>query len=93
MSNEAAAAETGAVRTQTGRVVSNRMNQTVSVSIERFVKHPVYGKYLRRTTKLLAHDESNTCQEGDVVAIVECRPYSKRKSWRVIEVLERAETQ
>ncbi len=82
-----------AVRTQTGRVVSNKMNQTVSVSIERSVKHAIYGKYLKRTTKLLAHDEENTCKEGDVVSIVECSPYSKRKSWRVLEVLERAETQ
>lgn len=89
MSSEA----TKAVRTQTGRVVSNKMNQTVSVSIERSVKHPIYGKYLKRTTKLLAHDEENTCNEGDVVSIVECSPYSKRKSWRVLEVLERTETQ
>ena len=69
-----------------GRVVSNGADKTVSVSIERVVKHPVYGKYIRRTGKVLAHDEDNACQSGDRVAIVECRPLSKRKSWRVVEV-------
>ena len=61
-------------RTMTGRVMSNKMEKTVSVAIERVVRHPVYGKYIRRTTKLLAHDEANACREGDLVAIVECRP-------------------
>jgi small subunit ribosomal protein S17 len=70
-----------------GRVVSNKMNKSVTVAIERLVKHPVYGKYIRRTSKLVAHDEDNTCREGDTVAIVECRPISRRKSWRVVEVL------
>jgi len=68
------------------------MDKTVSVSVERYVQHPVYGKYIRRTTKLLAHDEGNVCKEGDVVSIVECRPYSRRKSWRVLEVLQHAES-
>lgn len=73
-----------------GRVVSNKMQKSVTVSIERLVKHPVYGKFIRRTTKVMAHDEEGTCREGDTVAIVECRPISKRKSWRVVEVVKRA---
>jgi len=81
------------VRTLTGKVVSDKMNQTVSVAVGRVVKHPVYGKYLRRTTKVLVHDQENTCNEGDVVSIAECRPISKNKSWRLVEVLERAEAQ
>lgn len=81
------------VRTQTGTVVSNKMDKTVAVQISRYVKHPLYGKYLRRSTKVLVHDEDNTCQEGDVVSITECRPFSKRKSWRLVEVIERAEAQ
>jgi small subunit ribosomal protein S17 len=79
------------LRTLTGRVVSDKMDQTVAVAIPRVVKHPVYGKYLRRTTKVLVHDQDNTCKEGDKVSITECRPVSKRKSWRLVEVLERAE--
>lgn len=81
------------VRTVAGRVISNKMDKTISVSVERLVKHPVYGKYIRRTTKYLAHDEDNSCNEGDVVSISECRPFSKNKSWQVVEVLERAEAQ
>jgi small subunit ribosomal protein S17 len=73
-----------------GRVVSNKMQKSVTVSIERLVKHPAYGKFIRRTTKVMAHDEEGTCRAGDTVAIVECRPISKRKSWRVVEVVERA---
>jgi small subunit ribosomal protein S17 len=73
-----------------GRVVSNKMQKSVTVSIERLVKHPAYGKFIRRTTKVMAHDEEGTCRTGDTVAIVECRPISKRKSWRVVEVVERA---
>lgn len=72
-----------------GRVVSNKMNKSVTVVVERYVPHPVYGKYIRRTTKILAHDESNECNEGDKVAISECRPLSKHKSWRVVEVVDR----
>jgi len=71
-----------------GRVVSNKMNQGVSVVIERLIRHPVYGKFIRRTTKVLAHDEENSCKEGDMVAIVECRPISKRKTWRVARIIE-----
>ena len=74
------------VRRVFGRVVSNGADKTVSVSGERVVKHPVYGKYIRRTTKVMAHDGDNACRLGDRVAIAECRPVSKRKSWRVVEV-------
>ena len=81
------------IRTVTGRVVSDKMDKTVAVRIARYVKHPVYGKYLRRSTKVLVHDEENTCNEGDVVSITECSPFSKRKAWRLVEVLERAEAQ
>lgn len=73
-----------------GRVVSNKMQKSVTVSVERLIRHPVYGKFIRRTTKIMAHDEDGTCKEGDTVAIVECRPISKRKAWRVVEILERA---
>jgi small subunit ribosomal protein S17 len=73
-----------------GRVVSNKMQKSVTVSIERLVKHPAYGKFIRRTTKVMAHDEEGTCRAGDTVAIVECRPISKRKSWRVVEIVDRA---
>jgi small subunit ribosomal protein S17 len=79
-------------RAMTGRVVSNKMDKTIAVSVERLVKHPTYGKYIRRTTKLLAHDEKNECREGDMVAIAPCRPLSRRKSWTLVRVLERAET-
>jgi small subunit ribosomal protein S17 len=78
------------VRKTIGRVVSNKMKKSVTVSVERLVRHPVYGKIIRRTTKVMAHDEDQTCREGDTVAIVECRPISKRKSWKVVEVIERA---
>ncbi len=73
-----------------GRVVSDKMDKTVSVAIERLIKHPVYGKYIRRTTKVLAHDAQNECKPGDRVAISECRPISKNKSWAVVNVVERA---
>ena len=73
-----------------GRVVSNKMQKSVTVVVERLVKHPAYGKFIRRTTKVMAHDEEGTCRAGDTVAIVECRPISKRKSWRVVEIVARA---
>jgi small subunit ribosomal protein S17 len=79
-------------RTITGRVVSDKMDKTVSVAVERLIKHPVYGKYIRRTSKLLAHDEKNECKQGDTVAIAECRPLSKRKAWQVVGIVERAPT-
>jgi small subunit ribosomal protein S17 len=77
-------------RTVVGRVVSNKMDKTVSVAVERLVKHPVYGKYIRRTTKVLAHDAQNECNAGDRVTISECKPISKNKSWSVVDVVERA---
>ena len=76
-----------------GRVVSDKMDKTVSVAIERLVKHPVVGKYIRRTTKLMAHDEKNECRTGDRVAISECRPIARNKSWRVVDIVERAPEQ
>jgi small subunit ribosomal protein S17 len=78
-------------RTLTGRVVSNKMQKTIAVEIERLIRHPEYGKYIRRTTKLLAHDENNESREGDVVRIAPCRPLSRRKSWRLVAVVERAQ--
>jgi len=77
-------------RILTGQVVSNKMNKTITVAIERVVRHPTYGKFVRRTTKLLAHDETNQAREGDTVTISPCRPLSRRKSWRLVAVLERA---
>ena len=79
-----------AVRTLTGQVVSNKMDKTISVAIERVVKHPTYGKFVRRTTKLLAHDEKNEAREGDTVSITPCRPLSRYKSWRLLAIVERA---
>ena len=73
-----------------GRVVSNKMDKTVSVAIERRLQHPVVGKYIRRTSKVMAHDANNECSEGDRVAISECRPLSKNKAWQVVEIVEKA---
>ncbi len=78
------------LHTVSGRVISDKMDKTVAVLVERVVKHPVYGKYIKRSTKLLAHDENNQCHEGDLVLIASCRPLSKRKSFKVIEVVESA---
>lgn len=80
--------QTNTQRTLTGKVVSNKMDKSITVLIERLVKHPKYGKYIRRSTKLHAHDENNVCQEGDIVTIAECRPLSKTKVWRLVEVVE-----
>ena len=77
-------------RSTSGVVVSNKMDKTVTVLVERQEKHPLYKKYIRKSTKLHAHDEANECNEGDTVQIEECRPMSKSKSWRVIEVVSRA---
>ncbi len=77
-------------RTVIGRVVSDKMDKTVSVAVERLIKHPVYGKYIRRTTKVLAHDAANECKAGDRVAISECRRISRNKSWAVVNIVERA---
>jgi small subunit ribosomal protein S17 len=80
------------IRTLTGRVTSNKMQKTITVLIERKVKHPKYGKYIKRSTKLHAHDEENTCHEGDVVEISQSRPLSKTKSWRLERIVTRAIT-
>lgn len=78
-------------RSQVGRVVSNKMDKTVTVRLERLVKHPLYGKYIRRSSKVHAHDENNDCNEGDTVRISQSRPISKTKAWTVVEVVERAQ--
>jgi len=77
-------------RTATGRVVSNKMDKTITVLIERRVKHPVYGKYITRSSKIHAHDESNQCGIGDTVTVAESRPISKSKTWKLVEVVESA---
>jgi small subunit ribosomal protein S17 len=88
--SNSAAAEAKGSRTLTGRVVSDKMQKTIAVEIERLIRHPTYGKYVRRTTKLLAHDENGDSHIGDLVIIAPCRPLSRRKSWRLIEVVEKA---
>ncbi|BDX04276.1 MULTISPECIES: 30S ribosomal protein S17 [Marinomonas] len=82
-------AETKA-RTATGKVVSDKMDKTITVLVERTEKHPLYGKFIRRSTKLHAHDENNECQIGDTVKVVETRPYSKSKTWNLVQVVEKA---
>lgn len=77
-------------RTETGKVVSDKMDKTVTVLIERRVKHPVYGKYVSKSSKIKAHDENNECKEGDLVTIAETRPLSKTKSWTLVKIEERA---
>lgn len=78
------------IRTQQGRVISDKMDKSIVVAIERFVKHPIYGKFVRRTTKVHVHDENNECGAGDTVEIRECRPLSKTKSWTLVKVVEKA---
>ncbi|MEP7312067.1 MAG: 30S ribosomal protein S17 [Pseudomonadota bacterium] len=78
------------LRTMTGKVVAAKTAKTIAVEITRVVKHPMYGKYMRRTTKLLAHDEAGEAREGDTVTISPCRPMSRRKNWRLVAVIERA---
>ena len=77
-------------RTVTGRVISDKMHKTITVLVERKVPHPVYGKYVRRSTKLHAHDEQNECKQGDKVMIEQCRPVAKTKAWRLVKVVDRA---
>ena len=89
-SNETVAVAERGIRTLTGKVVSTKMDKTIAVVIERMVKHETYGKYLRRSTKLLAHDEDKSAREGDTVTITPCRPLSRRKSWRLLSIVERA---
>jgi small subunit ribosomal protein S17 len=74
-----------------GKVVSNKMNKTISVAVERRYRHPLYGKYIKRTSKFMAHDEKNECRIGDVVRIAEMRPMSRLKRWRLVEVVERVQ--
>lgn len=81
---------TSVKRTVNGRVISNRMEQTITVAVERRVRHPLYGKFMRRTTKVHAHDAENACQIGDWVVVEECRPISKSKCWNLVEIVERA---
>ena len=82
--------EAKTIRTESGRVISNKMDRTITVLVERKIKHPLYGKYIRRSTKLHVHDEKNECNEGDQVTITECRPISKTKSWKLEEVVKKA---
>ena len=75
---------------RTGLVVSDKMNKSIAVIVERKVKHPIYGKFVKKTSKFIAHDEKNECNEGDTVRIMETRPLSKNKCWRLVEIIERA---
>ncbi len=77
-------------RTLQGRVISDKMDKSITVQVERRVKHPIYGKYIRRSTKVHAHDENNECRTGDTVVVEQCRPLSKTKKWRLVKVVERA---
>ena len=90
MAEAAATDSTQVKRTATGTVVSDKMDKSITVLIERRVQHPVYGKIIRRSSKIHAHDEENSCNVGDVVTIVECRPLSKTKSWRLDSIVERS---
>ena len=75
------------VRTVSGRVVSNKMDKTITILLERRVKHPLYGKFINRSTKIHAHDEANECNEGDLVTVQQCRPLSKSKSWKLVKIV------
>jgi len=79
------------IKTLTGSVVSNKMDKTISVLVQRTVKHPLYEKYLRRSSRILAHDENNECNEGDIVTITPCRPLSKKKAWKLLRIVEKAQ--
>lgn len=81
---------TNTARTLNGKVVSDKMDKTIVVLVERQEKHPLYGKYMKRSTKIKAHDADNQCSAGDYVTIAECRPLSRSKSWQLVEVVERA---
>jgi small subunit ribosomal protein S17 len=83
-------AEANMRRTATGKVISNKGDKTIIVLVERRVQHPIYGKIIKRSSKLMAHDETNQCREGDLVTIEECRPMSKRKTWTLVNVVEQA---
>jgi small subunit ribosomal protein S17 len=77
-------------KVRVGKVVSNKMEKSITIAVERKVKHPLYGKFMKKTTKLMAHDEKNECAIGDTVKVMETRPLSKNKCWRLIEILEKA---
>ena len=89
---EAQATDAVVQRTLTGAVSSDSMDKSITVVIERKIKHPVYGKYVKRSTKLHVHDENNECGKGDIVVIEQCRPMSKTKSWRLVKIVEKAAT-
>ena len=80
----------GLRKTRTGVVIKNGMDKSITISIERRIAHPIYKKYFKKTTKLMAHDEKNECKIGDVVKIMETRPISKNKNWRLVEIIEKA---
>jgi len=82
---------TGGKKVRTGKVVSNKADKTIVVSIESQIAHPLYRKYFKRTKKVMAHDESNQCQIGDTVKVIECRPLSARKRWTLVEIIQRAQ--
>ena len=88
--NNTTQAERNARKERVGKVVSAKMQKTITIAIERQVKHPIYGKFVKRTSKLMAHDEDSTAREGDIVRVMETRPLSKNKRWRLVEVVERA---
>ena len=90
MSEETKSAERNLRKTRTGVVRSNKMDKTITVTVERRVKHPIYGKFVKKTTSFHAHDEKNECTVGDIVKIMETRPVSKTKRWRLVEVIEKA---
>ena len=81
--------ERGLRKTRIGKVTSTKMNKTITVEVERRLQHPVYGKFIKKSMKLKAHDEANTCSEGDIVKIMETRPLSKTKRWRLVEIIEK----
>ena len=81
--------ERGLRKTRTGKVTSTKMEKTITVAVERRLQHPVYGKFIKKTIKLTAHDENNSCSEGDMVKIMETRPLSKSKRWRLVEIIEK----
>ena len=85
-----ATTEQKVLRTKIGRVVSDKMDKSITVLVERRVQHPLYGKYMRKSTKFHAHDENNECGIGDTVSIAECRPISKTKTWKLVSVIEKA---
>jgi small subunit ribosomal protein S17 len=89
MRNRDMSTERGLRKTRIGKVTSTKMDKTVTVLVERRLRHPVYGKFIKKSIKLKAHDETNTCSEGDIVKVMETRPLSKNKRWRLVEIIEK----